>query len=84
MLILDRHSVLVMLFPMTSMTHRSKLFVNSATIGFNMWVQLFKVSRTARKIMICVNDPASASCRGTLARSPHVYISSVRPVAISG
>ena len=28
-----------------------------------MLVQLFKVPRTARKIMICVNDPASASCR---------------------
>ena len=68
----------------TSMTHISKLFVNFATIGFNMWVQLFAVSRTASKIMICVNDPVSASCRGTFARSPHVYIPSVRPVAISG
>ena len=67
----------------TSMTHRYKLFVNSAIIGFNMSVQLFKVSRTARKIMICVNDPASASCRGTLARSPHVFMPCVRPVDIS-
>ena len=65
------------------MTHRSKLFVNSATIGFNMWVQLFAVSRTARKIMICVNDPASASCRGTLARSPHVYIQGRAPSPFS-
>ena len=61
----------------TSMTHISKLFVNSATIGFNMWVQLFAVSRTARKIMICVNDPASLAVEAHL-RAPRMCIGAPR------
>ena len=81
---LVRHSVLVMLFP--SCHQHDPLITSLFELRYNcivMLVQLFKVPRTAKKIMICVNDPVSASCRAhTCTCCATCILGQARPVDI--
>ena len=64
-----------MLFP--SCHQHDPLITSLFELRYNcivMLVQLFKVPRTAKKIMICVNDPVSASCRAHLCMLHRMHI----------